>query len=179
MRKTGLARGQGMKLAISSAPKARKVFVSHPRAGRRAPLGTQPAHLPCAKWSFWWVTFREQPRVISRECRRAARARKQSEAVERGGTASHDHPFRPGVPGVWTNVSKRVPAQAAPDNGEQGDAATLDGQGGIVESRPCSGGGGAPVAAAAEPVWRVGAVGHQHPRLAGRPRRNDLPDLDD
>jgi hypothetical protein len=58
-----------MKLAVSSAPKARKVFVSHPRAGRRALLGIQAAHLPCAKWSFWWVTFGEQTWVTSRECR--------------------------------------------------------------------------------------------------------------
>ena len=70
MRRTGLARGQGMKLAVSSAPKARKVFVSHPRARRRALLGIQAAHLPGAKWSFWWVTFREQTWVTSRECRR-------------------------------------------------------------------------------------------------------------
>jgi hypothetical protein len=69
MRRTGLARGQGMKLAVSSAPKARKVFVSHPQAGRRALLGAQAVHLPCAKWSFWWVSFREQPWVTSRERR--------------------------------------------------------------------------------------------------------------
>ena len=70
MRRTGLARGQGMKLAVSSAPKARKVFVSHPRAGRRTLLGIRAAHLPCAKWSFWWVIFREQTWVTSRERRR-------------------------------------------------------------------------------------------------------------
>src|SRR5450759_4971117 len=70
MRRTGLARGQGMKLAVSSAPKARKVFISHPRVGRRALLGIQAAHLPCAKWSFWWVIFREQTWVTSRERRR-------------------------------------------------------------------------------------------------------------
>ena|ERR1035441_6531070 len=69
MRRTVLAHGQGMKLAVSSAPKARKVFVSHPRAGRQAILGIQAAHLPCAKWSFWWVTFREQTWVTSRERR--------------------------------------------------------------------------------------------------------------
>ena len=39
--------------------------------------------------------------------------------------------------------------------------------------------GSAPVAAAAQPLWRVGAVGHQHPRLAGGPRGGDLSDLDD
>src|ERR1019366_1647242 len=70
MRRTGLAHGQGMKLAVSSAPKARKVFVSHPRTGRRALLGIQATHLPCAKWSFWWVIFREQTWVTSRERRR-------------------------------------------------------------------------------------------------------------
>ena len=69
MRRTGLARGQGMKLAVSSAPKARKVFVSFPRAGRRALLGIQPAHLPRARWAFWWVIFREQTWVTSRERR--------------------------------------------------------------------------------------------------------------
>ena len=55
----------------------------------------------------------------------------------------------------------------------------MDGAGEVVESRPSPRGGGAPMAAAAEPLWRVGAVGHQHPRLAGGPRRADLPDLDD
>src|ERR1035437_4685087 len=70
MRRTGLARRQEMKLAVSSAPKARKVFVSHPRAGRRTLLGIRAAHLPCAKWSFWWVIFREQTWVTSRERRR-------------------------------------------------------------------------------------------------------------
>src|ERR1035437_5892241 len=69
VRRTGLARGQGVKVAISSAPKARKVFVSHPRAGRRAVLAIQTAHLPCAKSPFWWVTFREQTWVTSRERR--------------------------------------------------------------------------------------------------------------
>jgi len=38
----------------------------------------------------------------------------------------------------------------------------MDGEGGIVESRPSPGGGGAPMAAAAKPLRRVGAVGHQH-----------------
>ena len=56
-------------MAISSAPKARKVFVSHPRASRRAALAIQTAHLPCAKSPFWWVTFREQTWVTSRERR--------------------------------------------------------------------------------------------------------------
>ena len=69
MRRTGLAHGQGMKLAVSSAPKARKVFVSHPRAGCLALRGILAAHLPCAKWSFWWVIFREHKWVTSRERR--------------------------------------------------------------------------------------------------------------
>ena len=69
MRRTGLAKGQGMKLAVSSAPKARKVFASYPRAGRRALLGIQTAHLPRARWAFWWVIFREQTWVTSRERR--------------------------------------------------------------------------------------------------------------
>src|ERR1039458_2901789 len=38
-------------------------------------------------------------------------ARVQSEAVGRGGAASHHDPFRAGIPGVWANVGKRVPAQ--------------------------------------------------------------------
>src|SRR6478736_3939108 len=69
MRRTGLARGQGMKLAVSSAPKARKAFKSHTHAGRRTLLGVQVAHCPCAKWSFWWVSFREHKWVTSRERR--------------------------------------------------------------------------------------------------------------
>ena len=62
-------------MTISSAPKACKVFVSHPRAGRRAVLAIQTAHLPYAKSPFWWVTFREQTWVTSRERRRAIAAR--------------------------------------------------------------------------------------------------------
>jgi hypothetical protein len=88
-------------------------------------------------------------------------------SCRRGGTASDRGPFRPAVPGIRADVGGGVPAQAAPDYGEQGDAAAVDGEGGIVEGRPSPGGGGAPMAAAAEPLWRVGAVGHQHPRLAG------------
>ncbi len=38
---------------------------------------------------------------------------------------------------------------------------------------------GAWLAAAAEPVWGVGAVGHQRARLAGRARREVVPDRDD
>ena len=56
-----------MNLAISSAPKARKVFVSRPRVGRKAVLGIQAARLPCAKGPFWRVTFREHTWVTSRE----------------------------------------------------------------------------------------------------------------
>ena len=58
-----------MNLAISSAPKARKVFVSRPRVGRKAVLGIQAARLLCAKGPFWQVTFREHTCVTSRECR--------------------------------------------------------------------------------------------------------------
>src|ERR1019366_5535322 len=75
MRRTGLAHGQGMKLAVSSAPKARKVFVSHPRAGRRALLRIPGARLPRARWAFWWVIFREQTWVTSRERRSPRRER--------------------------------------------------------------------------------------------------------
>src|ERR1017187_9385192 len=91
MRKTGLARGQGMKLAISSAPKARKVFVSHPRAGRRALLGVQASHLPCAKWSFWWVSFREQTWVTSRERRRYAK--REASGFAQDGIGSSERQF--------------------------------------------------------------------------------------
>ena len=36
-------------------------------------LASRPRHLPCAKWSFWWVIFREQTWVTSRERRRLKR----------------------------------------------------------------------------------------------------------
>jgi hypothetical protein len=62
-----------MKLAISSAPKARKVFASTHESVQRAIPGLQAAHLPCAKWSFWWVSFREQTRVTSRERRSSSK----------------------------------------------------------------------------------------------------------
>src|SRR5215472_13818521 len=61
---------------------------------------------------------------------------------------------------------RQSPAQVAPDYGEQGDATALDGEGRIVVIRPWPDGGGAAVAAAAGPLWRRGAVGHQRPRVA-------------
>jgi hypothetical protein len=72
----------------SSAPKARNALTSQEEAAcadERLDAGGrqgQPAqHLPCGKkallpgdktppnWPWWWVTFGEQGRVISRECR--------------------------------------------------------------------------------------------------------------
>ena len=69
----------------SSAPKARNALRSQEETACQRndqPPGPAPAqHLPCGKkaplpgdktppnWSWWWVTFGEQSRVISRECR--------------------------------------------------------------------------------------------------------------
>ncbi len=61
----------------------------------------------------------------------------------------------------------------------QGDVATVDGQSRIVARRSSPHGGGAPMAAASKPLWGVGAMGHQRPRLAGGPRGIDLSDSDD
>jgi hypothetical protein len=78
--------------------------------------------------------------------------------------------------GIWADSGRGVLAQAAPNYGEQRDAAGVDGESGGMESRPSARGGSVPVAAAAEPFGRVDAVEHQHPRLAGGPRRAPVSD---
>ena len=146
MRRTGLARGQGVEVAISSAPKARKVFVSHPRAGRRAVLAIQTAHSPCAKSPFWWVTFREQTWVTSRERRRRTHhARDATTNQRRVGRRTRDIPGagRAGAAGVpqASGADRRrhrdgricvyqrlldrpvLPACGHPDEGRSGSAA--------------------------------------------------------
>ena len=48
-----------------------------------------------------------------------------------------------------------------------------------MDGAGAAGKGSSRLAAAAEPLWGVGAVGHQRSRLAGGAGRADLPDLDD
>ena len=63
------------------------------RAGCQAVLAIQTAHLPCAKSPFWWVTFREQTWITSRE--------RRSPAANAGGRVRSKQPFAglPRVPG--------------------------------------------------------------------------------
>src|ERR1700693_1201793 len=92
---------------------------------------------------------------------RTAWASVPSETAGCDGTASDDGAFRPPVPGIWPDAGGGVLAQATPDNGEQGDRAAMDDEGGAVASRSASCGGDASVEAATESSWRTGAVGHQ------------------
>jgi hypothetical protein len=59
----------------------------------------------------------------------------------------------------------------ARDHREQGDGAAVDDAGQTMAGKETEGGASAPVSGAAEPVWRVGAMGHQRARLAGRTGR--------
>jgi len=94
----------------------------------------------------------------------------ESETADRDGTASDHDPVRPAVPGIGPTlaaeyllnmhqitVSKETLRQWMAKAG-----LWKAGHRRVVEVQP--------MAAAAEPLWRVGAVGHQHPRLAGGPR---------
>ena len=81
---------------------------------------------------------RKGDQAVIHELRGRASNRKLSAEMEQRAITDS---FRPGVPGVRTDVGERVPAQAAPDYGEQGDAAAMDGEGGVVASRPTSSGG--------------------------------------
>src|ERR1039457_1604665 len=85
----------------SSAPRARNALRSQEKLPVGAAIrprgwtGPLPQHLPCGKttllpggktppnWSWWWVTFGEQSRVISRECRSFAGSPSELSATRR------------------------------------------------------------------------------------------------
>ena len=68
---------------------------------------------------------RKGDQAVIHELRGRASNRKLSAEVEQQAV---DGPFRPGVPGIRADVGGGVPAQAARDYGEQGDAAAMDGR---------------------------------------------------
>jgi len=118
---------------------------------------------------------RKGDRAVIHELRGRASNRKLP--IEMGQRANHD-PVRPAVTGDSGRRCGRIPVQHAPDYGEQGTLRQWMAKAGLWRAghrrvvevhqwRPRR-----------RPLWRVGAVGHQHPRLAGRPRRNDLPTRD-
>src|ERR1035437_6590345 len=74
-----------------------------------------------------------------------------------------------------TNLCQRAVSQATSDPGRQRDAARMDDRSRIVEARRAPNRGGPLLAAAAQRVWRTGAVGHIRARLAGRTRAGALP----
>jgi len=79
------------------------------------------------------------------------------------------------LPRLWAHAGLRVLGQEPRGGGEQGDAAAVA-DGGRAVARPApEGGGGAPMAAAAELVRGAGAVGHLATRLAGRARPPAVP----
>ena len=75
-----------------------------------------------------------------------------------------------GVRRVRADVGGGVSGQETRDRGEQRDGAEVDDPRQAVAGEEREGPAGACLAAAAEPVWRAGAVGHQRARLAGGAR---------
>jgi hypothetical protein len=70
---------------VTRSGRRRKLRVPAKRSTASVRQGQPAQHLPCGKeallpddeispnWPWWWVTFDEQSRVISRECRRYGR----------------------------------------------------------------------------------------------------------
>src|SRR5204863_4897399 len=110
---------------------------------------------------------------------RAAGETVPSEDQAEHGTGGRADFVRPGIPGIRADAGVRILAEEARDRGEQGDGAAVDDGGQAVGGQKREGPAGAYVAAAAEPVWGAGAVGHQRTRLAGGTRGEVVPDRDD
>src|ERR1035437_4276079 len=106
---------------------------------------------------------------------RATRAGIQPENRDEGASAGDRTAETAGLARLWTDVRQRATGQAARHRAERRDAARMDDRGRIGEDRRAPDPGGPLVAAAAQRVWRTGAVGHIRARLAGRTRAGALP----
>jgi biotin operon repressor len=84
-----------------------------------------------------------------------------------------------GLRWIRANAGGGVLMQQARDRGEQGDGAAVDDAGQVVAGEESESERGPHVAAATEPVRRVGAMGYQRSRVAGGPGRETVPDRDD
>src|ERR1035437_6453475 len=99
----------------------------------------------------------------------------QPENRDEGASAGDRTAETAGLARLWTDVRQRATGQAARHRAERRDAARMDDRGRIVEARRAPNRGGPLLAAAAQRVWRTGAVGHIRARLAGRTRAGALP----
>jgi len=83
------------------------------------------------------------------------------------------------LPRIRTDVGGGISQGETPDRGEQRDGASVDDSRQAVAGEGREGDAGASLAATAEPVWRIGAVGYQRTRLAGRAGRKAVLDRND
>src|ERR1022692_3671271 len=103
------------------------------------------------------------------------------ESPDRGADApkSDEDSGREEVRGLWADAGQRTPSARSWDHDWPRGFTSTDDRSGPLEAPPAPARRSACVAAATEPVWRTGAVGHQHARLVGSERTRDLLDSPD
>ena len=111
-----------------------------------------------------------RPEGKRRQGRRPRFARATVEAEDAPGGSREDYAdlIAGGLPRFRTDSGQRVPGQEAQRDDRPGSTAADHGRGGPVADTETKGGEGTPMAAAAELSRRVGAVGYERSRLAGR-----------
>ena len=130
-------------------------------------------------------TAREEAALRPKEARRQSgdswAARKAIAAADRRGDREGSGEAVVGgcVSGIRADIGGGVFVQKARDRGEQGNGPAVDDAGPVMARQDREGEGGASVAAAAEPVRGVGAVGYQRARLVRGPWRETVSDRDD
>ena len=143
----------------------------HPKAGR-------PANRPQRTASEVAAGEAPQPRRPGRNpC--GARPRLQPQDQRQGGKASRRDSLQTALRRLWADPGGGVSAAAPRHPRRPRNAAGLDGRGRAVETPPAQAGTSAPVASAAALPRRAGAMGHLRARLAGRTRREAVPDRHD
>ena len=143
----------------------------HPKAGR-------PANRPQRTASEAAAGEAPQPRRPGRNpC--GARPRLQPQDQRQGGKASRRDSLQTALRRLWADPGGGVSAAAPRHPRRPRNAAGLDGRGRAVETPPAQAGTSAPVASAAALPRRAGAMGHLRARLAGRTRREAVPDRHD
>src|ERR1022692_3949008 len=149
-------------VAEACAGRCRDAAAGGGEDGRQRPLGAKAAEAHGGRW------------------RRRCRARTAGPVVEPADRradagACHRAAEATGLVRLRTDVRERATGQAARNPRQQGDGARMDGGGRAVEGAVTQARREAFLAAAAERIRRVGAVGHVHSQLAGGARRRTLP----